>query len=60
MAHSKPWWRLFWLFWPLMFAQSHTRVAAVLVDELDTGQFQGAPNRQIVGGRHGRLAVGYP
>jgi hypothetical protein len=35
MAHSKPWRRLFGLFCPRMFAQSHTRAAAVLVDEFD-------------------------
>jgi hypothetical protein len=34
MAHSKPWRRLFGLFCPRMFAQSHTRAAAVLVDEI--------------------------
>jgi hypothetical protein len=34
-----------------MFAQSHTRAAAVLVDEFDAGQFQGASNRQVVSGR---------
>jgi hypothetical protein len=28
--------RLIGLFWPLTFAQSHTRAAAVPVDELDT------------------------
>jgi len=31
--------RLFGLHWPLTIAQSHTRTAAVLVDELDTGGF---------------------
>jgi hypothetical protein len=34
--------RLFELFWPLMFMQSHTRPAAVLVDEFDAGQFNAA------------------
>src|SRR5664280_2041139 len=32
--------------------------AAVLVDEFDAGQLQGAPDRQVVSRRHGRLAVG--
>jgi hypothetical protein len=31
------------LFWPLAIAQSHTRAATVLVDELDAGHFQGTP-----------------
>ena len=34
---------LFEMFWPLMFTQSHTRVAAVLVDEFDAGHLQGTP-----------------
>ena len=38
--------RLFGLFWLLMFAQSHARAAAVLVDEFDAGQFQGTPDCQ--------------
>jgi hypothetical protein len=29
-----------------MFAQSHTGAAAVLFDEFDAGQLQGAPDRQ--------------
>jgi hypothetical protein len=41
---------LFGLFWPLALAQSHSWAAAVLVDELNAGQFQGASNRQVVGG----------
>jgi hypothetical protein len=36
----------------LTIAQSHTRAAAVPVDELDAGQLQGPPNRQVVGSRH--------
>jgi hypothetical protein len=32
---QQPTGRLFGLFWPLTIAQSHTRAAAVLVDELD-------------------------
>jgi hypothetical protein len=43
MAHSKRWRRLFGLFCSRMFAQSHTRAAAVLVDEFDAGHFQGTP-----------------
>jgi hypothetical protein len=39
-------------------AQPHTWAAAVLVDELDAGQLQGAPNRQVVSRRHGRLTAG--
>jgi hypothetical protein len=50
--------RLFELFSPLTFAQSHTRSAAVFVDELDPGCFQGTPNRLVIGSRHGRLEVG--
>jgi len=42
----------------LSLAQSHTRSAAVLVNELDASHFQGTPNRQVVGSRHGRRAVG--
>jgi len=34
---QQPTGRLFGLFWPLMFAQSHTGAAAVLVDEFDAG-----------------------
>jgi len=58
LAHNTRRGRLFGLFWPLTFAQSHTRTATVLVDEFDAGQFQAAPNRQIVSRRHGRRAVG--
>jgi len=36
----------------LSIAQSHARAAAVLVDELDPGHFQGTPNRQVVSSRH--------
>jgi hypothetical protein len=35
--------QLFEPFWPLMFTQSHTRAAAVLVDEFDASCFPGAP-----------------
>jgi len=42
-----------------VFAEANARAAAVLIDEFDAGQLQGPPNRQIIGGRHGRLAVGY-
>src|SRR5664280_3857491 len=45
VAHSSRRGRLFGLFWPLMFAQSHTGAADVLVDELDACQLQGAPDR---------------
>src|SRR5664280_1910745 len=45
---SKEWRPLFWLFWPLMFAQSRTRAAAVLVNELDAGRFQGTPNLALL------------
>ena len=38
-------------------AQPHPWPAAVLVDELDAGRFQGPPNRQVVSSRHGRLAA---
>jgi hypothetical protein len=38
--------------------QADTLATAVFVDELDAGQFQVTPNRQIVSRRHGRLAVG--
>jgi hypothetical protein len=38
--------------------QAHARSAAILVNELDASHFQGTPNRQVVGSRHGRLAVG--
>ena len=55
---QQPTGRLFGLFWPLTIAQPHARAAAVLVDEFDAGQLQGPPNRQIIGGRHGRLAIG--
>jgi hypothetical protein len=51
-------WHLFGLFWPLAIAQSHTRLATVLVNELDAGQLQGARNGQVVGSRHRGLAVG--
>jgi hypothetical protein len=44
--------------WPLAIAQSHTRAAAVLVDELNAGQLQGPSYREIVSRRHGRLAAG--
>jgi hypothetical protein len=44
--------QLFEPFWPLMFTQSHTRAAAVLVDEFDASCFPGAPNRQVVGRCH--------
>ena len=37
---------------------SHTRSAAVLVDEFDAGHFEGSPHCQVIGSRHGRLAVG--
>jgi hypothetical protein len=37
--------------------QANARSTAILVDELDPGYFQGAPNRQVVGSRHGRLAA---
>jgi hypothetical protein len=33
----------------MTIAESHTRTAAVLVDELNAGQLQGAPNRKVVG-----------
>jgi hypothetical protein len=36
----------------------NTRSAAVLVNELDAGHFQGTPNRQVIGSNHGSLAVG--
>jgi hypothetical protein len=42
----------------MRFLKSHPGAAAVLVDEFDIGQLQGPPNRQIVSGRHGGLAVG--
>ena len=48
---------LFVPFWLLTIAQSHTWAAAILVDEFDAGQLQGAPNRQVVSRRHGRLVV---
>jgi hypothetical protein len=38
--------------------QANARSTAILVNELDPGYFQGAPNRQVVGSRHGSLAVG--
>ena len=38
--------------------QADTGPTAVFVDELDAGQLQGAPNRQVVSRRHGRFAVG--
>jgi hypothetical protein len=41
-----------------MFAQPHTRAAAVLVDEFNASHFQSTPNCQVIGRRHGRLAVG--
>ena len=43
VAHSRRRGRLFGLFWPLMFAQSHTRAAAVLVDEFDASGFESVP-----------------
>jgi hypothetical protein len=49
---------LFGPFQSLTLAQAHTGAAAVFVDEFDAGCFQGAPNGQVVGSRHGRLAVG--
>jgi hypothetical protein len=42
----------------LTLARSHTGAAAVLIDELDTGHFQGTLNHQVVWSRHGRLAIG--
>jgi hypothetical protein len=36
--------RLFGLFWPLTLAQSHTRAAAILVDEFNTGSFERLPH----------------
>jgi hypothetical protein len=36
---------LFGRFWPLTFAQPHSRAAAVLVDEFDAGGFQRAADR---------------
>ena len=36
---------LFWLFWPVIFAQPHTRAAAVLVDEFNAGGFESAVQR---------------
>jgi UDP-glucose/GDP-mannose dehydrogenase family, UDP binding domain len=44
VAHSRRRECLFGLFWPLTFAQSHTRSAAVLVDELDACFFKGSPD----------------
>jgi hypothetical protein len=41
-----------------VFAKADAGATAVLVDEFDAGQLQGTPNRQVVGSRHGRLAVG--
>ena len=38
--------------------EAHARPAPILVDEFDAGHLQGAPNRQVVSSRHGRLAVG--
>src|ERR1039458_4466872 len=58
VAHSSRRGRLFGLFWPLTLAQSNTCSTAVLIDEVDAGNFQGPPNRQVVSSRHGRLAVG--
>jgi len=58
VAHSRRGGRLFGLFWPLRIAQSYTRAAAVLVDEFDASHFQSTPNCQVIGSRHGRLAVG--
>ena len=37
---QQPTGHLFGLFWPLTFVQSHTRAAAVLVDEFDAGQIK--------------------
>ena len=48
---------LFCVFWPLTFAQSHTRTAAVFVDEFDTRGFESAPD--YISGRTMRLAGGY-
>jgi hypothetical protein len=36
--------RLFGLLWPLTLPQSHTRPAAVLIDEFDAGSFEGLPH----------------
>jgi hypothetical protein len=35
---------LLWLFLPLAFAQSHTRAAAILVDEFDSADFKATRN----------------
>jgi hypothetical protein len=39
-------------FGPLTIAQSHTRTAAVLVNEFDAGKLQGASDGEFVGNRH--------
>jgi hypothetical protein len=46
------------LLWLLALTQAHARSATVLVDEFDSSHFQGSPHCQVIGSRHGRLAVG--
>jgi hypothetical protein len=50
-------WTVFSNFFLPSLSQPDPGTAAVLVDELDAGRFQGAPNCQVVGRRHGRFAV---
>ncbi len=40
----------------MRFSQAYPGAAAIFVDEFDAGHLQGAPNRQVVSGRHGCLA----
>jgi hypothetical protein len=38
--------------------QSNSRPATILVNELDAGCLEGAPDREVVGGCHDRLLLG--
>ena len=41
----------------MRFPQANSRAAAILINELEAGRFQSPANGQIIGCRHGRLAI---
>jgi hypothetical protein len=49
---------LFAFFGCLKLPEAHARPSSILVDEFHPGQLQSAPNGQVIGRRHGRLAFG--